>query len=406
MHRRSALGDPAPPSCRGACGAAGPTGESLIGPVRLHIVPRPPIHAVTWLVWAVAAALAVQVAANPWCSLLVLVVAVLVWRVHRVDGPLARALPVLLGVSVAFVALRVVLAVLTTHGVGDPIVTLPSFTLPRLLGGFQVGGTVEAEVLWQAVADGLVVVTTFAVFGAFNAVVSHHQLIATAPRAFHEAGLVLTVGLAFVPATLAAVEGVREADRLRTGGRVIRRGRTVRLLVPVIETGMERALALAESMDARGFARLAPDGRERWAGWSSLVALLALGGSFVALVGRAHGVALLLAAGGVAALVAAVVLASAARPRTRYRPQPPNRSDALRCAAVLVAPLGLAVVAAGDGSASQGLRWAANPLTWPTVHPVVVLLLAALAVPLAVPAAPPVPAGSAGPAGPAGVMAS
>ena len=45
----------------------------------------------------------------------------------------------------------------------------------------------------------------------------------------------------------------------KAGGRVVRRGRLVRLTVPILESGLERAMALAESMDARGFARFAAD---------------------------------------------------------------------------------------------------------------------------------------------------
>src|SRR4029077_7946981 len=98
--------------------------------------------------------------------------------------------------------------------------------------------------------------------------------------AFYELGLVVTVALAFVPTTLGAVHSVREADRARTGGRVGRRGPLLRLIVPILESGMERAVALAESMDARGFSRQPAAPTERAAGWSTLVALLALSGSF------------------------------------------------------------------------------------------------------------------------------
>jgi len=115
-------------------------------------------------------------------------------------------------------------------------------------------------------------VAIMAVFGAFNAVVSHHELVQAAPRAFHEVGLIVVVALAFVPSTIESVRAVREADRARTGGRAVRRGRLVRQVVPVLERGLEKALALAESMDSRARGRAA-GGRRRaaacagWAGW-------------------------------------------------------------------------------------------------------------------------------------------
>ncbi len=83
------------------------------------------------------------------------------------------------------------------------------------------------------------------------------------PRAFHELGLVVAVGVAFVPTTITAIHDVREADQARTGGRPVRRGRLIRQIVPVLENGLERAVTLAESMDSRGFARGGAAPRER-----------------------------------------------------------------------------------------------------------------------------------------------
>ena len=50
--------------------------------------------------------------------------------------------------------LRVFLLLLTTHVGGTAFVTVPEATLPRLLGGFTVGGPLEWPVLWQAAAIG------------------------------------------------------------------------------------------------------------------------------------------------------------------------------------------------------------------------------------------------------------
>ena len=116
------------------------------------------------------------------------------------------------------------LTVATTHGVGDILFTTPHFGLPQLLGGFTVGGTVELPIMLQSLAEGFAIVGVMGVFGAFNSVVSHSELVQSTPRAFYEVGLVVVVGLAFVPSTLSAIHDVRDADRARTGGRVVRRG--------------------------------------------------------------------------------------------------------------------------------------------------------------------------------------
>jgi energy-coupling factor transport system permease protein len=339
---------------------------------------RPTLHAATWVVWAAASVVSVQLAPNVLYASLVLLVAVLVVETHGRRTGLARAFPVFVALGVSFGLLRVVLTTLTTHGLGTPIVTIPHAVLPRILGGFRVGGTIERQVLYQALADALVIVVIIAVFGAWNAVVSHHEVLQSVPRAFHELGLVVTIALAFVPSTLAALRASREADRARTGGVVVRRGRLVRHAVPVLESGMERAVALAESMDSRGFGHR-PAGRgERLAAVGTLGGLLGLGGAFVALVGGAHVAALISGSVGLALVVGAIASASSAAKRVRYRPRRLTAADRRVMAAVLIAPVGLAFIGAfGDRS----LRWSPTASGLPPFHPLVVLALLALSVP-------------------------
>lgn len=339
---------------------------------------EPSFHAVAWLAWALAAAACVELAPSPVYVALVVGVAFLVVSAHSRDTPLARAFPLLLGIGVVFGLVRVLLTAATTHTGLDALFTTPHFTLPRLLGGFQVGGPVEPAVVLQAAAESFAVVGIMVVFGAFNAVVSHHQLVQSAPRAFYETGLILTVAVAFVPATVATVARVREADRARTGGRVVRRGRLLRLAVPILESALERALLLAESMDSRGFAAAEPSRADRTAAWCVLAGLAGMGGAFVALVARAHVPAIGLAAVAVAAVTAAVVICSRQSTRATYRPQPMGGRDWALVAASLAGPAGLAVLAlAGDAT----LTWSASPLQLPSFSPLVAVALAALTVP-------------------------
>ena len=337
-----------------------------------------PWHALTWTVWAIAAAACVELAASPVYVLLVVGIAAGVAGRFGGDGPLARAFPTLLLLAVAFAIVRVVLSAATTHGGPHVLFTTPSVGLPDWLGGFTLGGTIEAPVVFQAASEALVVVGILAVFGAFNAVVSHHELVQAAPRAFHELGLVVVVALAFVPSTIAAVHDVAEADRARTGGRSRRRGRIVRRLVPVLETGLERAVTLAESMDSRGFAAGGARRRDVTAAWCGLGALVALGGSFVALVGRETTLAAVLIVVGLGVLAVALAVAAGGARRVRYRPRKLRPADGAGAALALLAPAMLAVLSlTGDAS----LTWAPSPLRWPALHVLPLLALVPLGAP-------------------------
>jgi energy-coupling factor transport system permease protein len=342
-------------------------------------VASPTWHAGVWLVWALAAAACIELAPSPVYVALVIGIASLAVSIHARPGPYARAFPLLLAVGALFAVVRMLLTVATTHGVGDVLFTTPHFGLPQLLGGFTVGGSVELPIMLQSLAEGFAIVGIMGVFGAFNSVVSHSELVQSTPRAFYEVGLVVVVGLAFVPSTLSAIHDVRDADRARTGGRIVRRGRLLRQVVPVLELGLERAITLAESMDARGFARAGASRRDRAAGWWGVASLLMLGGAFVALVGSSDTVAAVLGLAGACGLLAAILLASSGTRRVRYRPRRMRLPDWLVAAAVGLAPIAMASCSlAGDAS----LVWFANPLAWPALHVLPALALLPLLAPI------------------------
>jgi energy-coupling factor transport system permease protein len=143
---------------------------------------------------------------------------------------------------------------------------------------------------------------------------------------------------------------------------------------------MERAVALSESMDARGFGNRGPVRAEVEAGWCALVALLALAGGFVALVGRAPLVAGICAAVGVVALVAGVARASGATRRQHYRRRALTGGDWSMIAVSVLAPVAVGLFAAAG---NDTLAWYASPVTWPRFDPLVALAVLPLLAPLA-----------------------
>jgi len=168
--------------------------------------------------------------------------------------------------------------------------------------------------------EGLRLAVLLTVFGAYNTVSDPFGVLRLSPRRWHEPALAASLALSIAPRTIAAVSTVREAQRLR--GIEVRRWRTLpALAVPVLETGMEEAVVLAESMDARGHGR-----------------------------GR----------------------------RTRYRPERWGREATFVSIACVFAA---AVAGAALFSDDPSLALSAFPVTWPAVAPVMLVAIAGLSVP-------------------------
>lgn len=195
---------------------------------------QPQMHQGAWLLWAVGAAAIAVSTTNPFYLVPLVAVCWLVYAGCRKPGPAARSFRV-------FVVMAVVAVILRT-----------SLVMLGLV--WQTLGPVTAGTVVAAALEGARLGTLLIVFGTFNSVTDPFRLLRLAPGRWHEAALAASLALSIAPRTMEAFGKVREAQRLR--GIVTKRWRmTPALAVPVLETGMEEAATLAESMDARGHGR-------------------------------------------------------------------------------------------------------------------------------------------------------
>ncbi|MFP5352539.1 MAG: hypothetical protein ACLGIB_08260 [Actinomycetota bacterium] len=185
------------------------------------------MHPLGWIVWSSGAAIATMTTTNPFYLAIVFASAWIVHAAHHRTGPEARSFRIFLIVGVATVATRSMLVLL---------------------------GPVTAGSLTAGFLEGLRLAVLLGVFGAFNSVADPYGVLKLAPRRFHEAALAAALALSIAPRTIASAVRVREAQRMRGIGVGTWRALPA-LAVPVLETGMEEAVVLAESMDARGHGR-------------------------------------------------------------------------------------------------------------------------------------------------------
>jgi energy-coupling factor transport system permease protein len=210
------------------------------------------MHPLAWAAWLTAVTLYAFAVTNPLYVLLALgAVLVVHLGAPRPATGLVRPVRMFLVLGLGLLAVRLVLLSVVSNPGETALAVLPRAALPRWMGGFTLGGPVTAEVLVEGAAEGLRLLLVLVAFGVVNAAVDVPALVRSVPSAFRDAGIVVSIALAFVPGVLRTAREVRDAQLLR-GERGLR---TIgpSLVVPVLGMSLERALLLAESMDARGY---------------------------------------------------------------------------------------------------------------------------------------------------------
>ncbi|UUS30788.1 energy-coupling factor transporter transmembrane protein EcfT [Streptomyces changanensis] len=345
------------------------------------------VHAGAWWLWALGLATAASRTTNPLLLGLLVAVAGYVVAARRTDAPWARSYGAFLKLGLAVIVIRVVFSV----ALGSPIpgthvlLTLPEVPLPRWAQGVRIGGRVTAEQLVFAVYDGAKLAAMLVCVGAANALASPARLLKSLPGALYEAGVAVVVAMTFAPNLVADVARLRTARRLR--GRPAGGVRAVLAIgLPVLEGALERSVAVAASMDARGYGRTAAVP----AAVRHTTTVLTLGGllgvcagtyGLLAVEGAGYGVPLL--AAGAAAALAGLWLGGRRTPRTRYRPDRWGVRTWLVAASGAAVAVLVAVAAAGPDA--EALRPGVTPLVapglplWPALSVLVGLLPAFVA---------------------------
>ncbi|MPY64265.1 CbiQ family ECF transporter T component, partial [Streptomyces spongiae] len=261
---------------------------------------------------------------NPLLLALLVAVAGYVVATHRADAPWSRSYTAFVKLALAVLLLRMAFATVLGSPIpgSHTIVTLPELPLPHWAHGVRFGGRVTAEGLVFALYDGLKLATLLVCVGAANALANPARLLKSLPAALYEVGVAVVVAMTFAPHLVADVRRLRAARRLR--GRPDRGLRGLaQVVLPVLEGALERSVALAAAMDARGYGR----GAEVAPGVRRTTAALTLGGllgvcagtyGVLTAEGGSYGLPVLLA--GLALALAGLWLGGRRSPRTRYRP--------------------------------------------------------------------------------------
>jgi energy-coupling factor transport system permease protein len=202
------------------------------------------IDARAWLIWAAGALIVALTAFHPWYQIILIGLVLLLWPGDsQTAGFLRLGMLIRLGlIALVFGAAFNGLIV----RVGDTVLLHLPDSIPI------IGGPIYAEAVVYGALNALRFVSILFTFALFSRSVNYADLLRLAPSAFFEFGLILSIGFTLAPSMLRAFNEIREAQALRG-----HRPRGVRdllpLFTPLVISGMERALCLAESMEARGY---------------------------------------------------------------------------------------------------------------------------------------------------------
>jgi energy-coupling factor transport system permease protein len=212
-------------------------------------------HPYTWLAWLATSATAALLTRNPFYLAILIAATAFVYAAltrHQKSSGVASAAETrtatwkpVLKLALVLMLFTVLFNALTVHH-GQHVL----FTLPEGLP--LIGGPITLEAVLYGMVIGLGFFALILVFSTFNSAVGPQTLLRLVPNFAHQAGVALTIAISFIPETLIAWREIREAQRLR--GYRVRKLRDLQpLFVSLLGIGLDRAIQLAESMDARGF---------------------------------------------------------------------------------------------------------------------------------------------------------
>jgi energy-coupling factor transport system permease protein len=271
------------------------------------------------------------------------------------DSPLGSSWGAFLKIGLFFFVLAIPFNALSIH-MGQLVL----FRLP--LSWPIIGGPITLEAIIAGVVSGLALFTIVVVFAAFNSVVDHYQLLRATPGFLFQAGVIISIAITFVPQMVLSAREIREAQRIR-GHRFRGIRDLLPLIVPLLANGLERAIQLAETMEARGFGSVVTPQSHRGAVYTqlgTLGALLALlAGLFIVTYFSEQRLwGWFLVALGVAGLAGVFGLQGKRVHRTRYRrPRWYPRDTAVATASAIV----LAVILAAKSNAPEAMVYLPYP---------------------------------------------
>ena len=210
----------------------------------------------TWWVLGISLAIASGMTSNPFVLLATLVFCVSLILIAREPAPWSQSLKFYLGLSLFILLTRVAFRIIFNFSApaDQTVLSLPAVEINLGLGGaISLLGNVSGASLVSAFSDGLRLASIILSIGLANTLANPRKLLKSTPAALYEIASAVSVAINLAPQLIESLQRVRRARSLR--GRSKGLGALAGTVIPVLEDTIDHSLALAASMDARGFGR-------------------------------------------------------------------------------------------------------------------------------------------------------
>ena len=281
------------------------------------------LHPLAWWGWGICLAIASSRTQGVSALRLIIIAASIVAFSRKSNDPWSAALAIGIKISLVALTLRMFIAILFgVPGQGQVLFTIPRIRLPEWMAGILLGGDVTLERIRFVFAESLTIFALIIAIAAASSLANPKQTLRTLPGILHEAGVALIIATTLIPHFAMSVRRIRQARMLRGDQQRFGFKKT---LVPLFEESLERALVLAESMEARGYGRNPARKVSSAPAVMLLLGLVALLFALLQLViGASFQLPLLASA---LLVVSGLIIGNKQNLRTRYRPIPWRRNE-------------------------------------------------------------------------------
>mgnify|MGYP000163724465 CR=1 FL=1 len=279
----------------------------------------------SWWGLGLALAICAGTASSIWTIAAIIAFAIVTIISARENAPWSRSLRFYLLTAALVIAIRIGFRIVFNYdSPSDLALDLPPVTISfGPLGETHLLGRVGGLTLTSALRDGLRMAAIILSVGLANSLANPRRLLKSTPSALYEVATAFVIALNLAPQLIASAKRVQLSNQLRSTTK--KKGGGLRLLPSILEDALESSMALAASMDARGFGRQGAlsNSQLQVARVSSFVAVIAFAiGSYLLLATDLTWVTLSTFCAGLVALFMSLKISSSANLRTRYVVQP------------------------------------------------------------------------------------